>query len=115
MILRDKPVIKAAQGLHGDYEHLVVFGSDDSRIWLLDSSDGSCRLLGDFSADKRGLGSGELKGVSSLSDGTAQIFWWSRDGEFVLKRIPMSGIAKPWEVGGIGERYLSIQTGDNHG
>jgi hypothetical protein len=113
-MLRDKPVFKAAQGLHGDYENLVVFGSDDSRIWLLDLSDGSNRLLGDFSADERGLGSGELKGVSSLSDGTAQIFWWSRDGEFVLKRIPMSGIAEPWEVQGIGELYLSTQIGDKH-
>jgi len=107
--VKKKPILAAAQGLGQGYESIFVFQSNSDQIWMLDVRDGICKLAGNFSDDHRGLGSRELKALSVIGEGIAQAFWWSRDGSFVLKRIPIDGQGDPVDVEDVGKLYLEIQ------
>jgi hypothetical protein len=105
----EKPIFAAAQGPSQGYEDVFVFQSNSDHIWMLDVNDEICKSVGNFSKDRRGLGSTELKALSIFGEGVVQAFWWSKDGSLVLKRIPINGPGGPVDVENIGRLYLEIQ------
>ncbi|KAK4184814.1 hypothetical protein QBC35DRAFT_505100 [Podospora australis] len=108
-ILRDKPIGIVAQGIGAEYGSFFVFGDSSGRVWRLDTRDMSCRLLNNFSGDSRGLS--EPRTMSCSSDGLLQVFWWTKDGRFVLYEVDLNGIKDPREIAGVGELYLAIERG----